>query len=202
MSELSDRHEDGEYLIVDCGGGTLDCAVVSLKEKTFTVLASSGDNALGGYDFLWVMAGMVSENFPNARRDELLKACESAMDMRMPNDEILRIDLGDESCNLLVDEFTAACSDIHSRIEKTLFCLLQTLQKLPKKVILAGGGYSQSDFQPLDSSGVRQRGQLLEAQRCGIGDCGSRSSHHGRQQDPRYRDPRPKFGHRYPIPQT
>ncbi len=156
VSELSDRHENGEYLIVDCGGGTLDCAVVSLKEKTFAVLASSGDNALGGYDFLWVLADMVSGKFPNVRLNDVFRACENAMDMRMPSDEILRIDLGDESCNLPVAEFTAACSDIHSRIKETLSCLRPALdrlkQKLPGKVILAGGATRN----PILSDLVRQ----------------------------------------------
>ena len=42
--------EEVKVLVYDFGGGTLDISVLTIKEKTFTVLATCGDSHLGGQD--------------------------------------------------------------------------------------------------------------------------------------------------------
>lgn len=42
---------DSTCLVYDLGGGTFDCSVLTKKRSSFTVLASRGDNHLGGIDF-------------------------------------------------------------------------------------------------------------------------------------------------------
>lgn len=42
--------EELKILVYDFGGGTLDISVLSIVNKTFTVLATCGDSHLGGQD--------------------------------------------------------------------------------------------------------------------------------------------------------
>ena len=42
--------EEVKVLVYDFGGGTLDISVLTVKDRTFTVLATQGDPHLGGQD--------------------------------------------------------------------------------------------------------------------------------------------------------
>ena len=44
-------YEDGTYLVIDFGGGTLDVSVVDVFDNIIEILAVSGNNRLGGKDF-------------------------------------------------------------------------------------------------------------------------------------------------------
>ena len=45
------RKEQGRVAVFDLGGGTFDISILDLRGGTFKVLATAGDNALGGEDF-------------------------------------------------------------------------------------------------------------------------------------------------------
>ena len=46
-----DKEEDGKVLVFDLGGGTFDVSILELGDGVFEVLATSGNNHLGGDDF-------------------------------------------------------------------------------------------------------------------------------------------------------
>ena len=46
-----DKDEDGKVLVFDLGGGTFDVSILELGDGVFEVLATSGNNHLGGDDF-------------------------------------------------------------------------------------------------------------------------------------------------------
>lgn len=46
-----DKDEDGKILVFDLGGGTFDVSLLELGDGVFEVLATSGNNHLGGDDF-------------------------------------------------------------------------------------------------------------------------------------------------------
>ena len=46
-----DKEEDGKVLVFDLGGGTFDVSILELGDGVFEVLATSGNNNLGGDDF-------------------------------------------------------------------------------------------------------------------------------------------------------
>ncbi|MBF1003300.1 MAG: Hsp70 family protein, partial [Candidatus Nanogingivalaceae bacterium] len=46
-----DKGEDGKILVFDLGGGTFDVSILELGDGVFDVLATAGDNKLGGDDF-------------------------------------------------------------------------------------------------------------------------------------------------------
>ena len=57
-----DKGEDGKILVFDLGGGTFDVSILQLGEGVFEVLATSGNNHLGGDDFdQRIMAYLISE---------------------------------------------------------------------------------------------------------------------------------------------
>lgn len=49
---LHDQEDDTQFLILDLGGGTFDVSLVEYFDGVLEVHASSGDNSLGGDDFL------------------------------------------------------------------------------------------------------------------------------------------------------
>lgn len=56
VAYLWDSDREGRFLVIDAGGGTTDCSRVKVRNAdgvvSFLVEATSGDNALGGEDFL------------------------------------------------------------------------------------------------------------------------------------------------------
>ena len=48
---LDKTDEDEKILVYDLGGGTFDVSILELGDGVFEVLATAGDNRLGGDDF-------------------------------------------------------------------------------------------------------------------------------------------------------
>ncbi|MDX9720123.1 MAG: molecular chaperone DnaK [Myxococcota bacterium] len=57
------RREQGRIAVFDLGGGTFDISVLELRKGTFKVLATAGDNALGGEDFDRAILQFMIEQF-------------------------------------------------------------------------------------------------------------------------------------------
>ena len=57
--------KEQKVLVVDLGGGTFDVSVLDLADGTFEVLATAGDNHLGGDDFDAVIVNWMVEQFKN-----------------------------------------------------------------------------------------------------------------------------------------
>jgi molecular chaperone DnaK len=58
-----DKEEDQKILVFDLGGGTFDVSILELGDGVFEVLATSGDNQLGGDDFDQVIIDYLIEEF-------------------------------------------------------------------------------------------------------------------------------------------
>jgi molecular chaperone HscC len=58
---LHETHNDQPFLILDLGGGTFDVSLVEYFDGVLEVHASSGDNHLGGEDFLLLLAAFYFE---------------------------------------------------------------------------------------------------------------------------------------------
>ena len=57
--------KEQKVLVFDLGGGTFDVSVLDLADGTFEVLATAGDNHLGGDDFDAVIVNWMVEQFKN-----------------------------------------------------------------------------------------------------------------------------------------
>lgn len=87
---LSERSEDGHYLVYDLGGGTFDVSLIKLQAKEMYVVEHGGDNYLGGADFDRVIFDWVLDQLDRKggdvrqfssegwQRTQILLACEDA----------------------------------------------------------------------------------------------------------------------------
>lgn len=83
-----DADQHLRLLVYDLGGGTFDVSIIEMNSGVVDVLATAGDNYLGGDDFDELLAGMVADEFAeehgvNLRQDRqgwarLLRAAEEA----------------------------------------------------------------------------------------------------------------------------
>lgn len=60
-----DKEEDQTILVYDLGGGTFDVSILDIGEGTFQVLATNGNNYLGGDDFDERLMNWVTDRFKN-----------------------------------------------------------------------------------------------------------------------------------------
>ena len=65
------KEETSNMLVYDYGGGTFDVSVIQLVEGAFKVLATSGNNMLGGDDFDEIVATFLFDKFKDAEGIDL-----------------------------------------------------------------------------------------------------------------------------------
>jgi molecular chaperone HscA len=63
-----DNSVEGIYCVYDLGGGTFDVSILKMQKGVFKVLGVSGDNALGGDDFDFLIAEKLRVNLAQARK--------------------------------------------------------------------------------------------------------------------------------------
>ncbi len=68
-----DNGENQKILVYDLGGGTFDVSVIEIGDKVIEVLATSGDNHLGGDDFDERLVGYLAEEFRRAEGVDIYK---------------------------------------------------------------------------------------------------------------------------------
>ena len=66
--------KEQKVLVFDLGGGTFDVSILDLADGTFEVLATAGDNHLGGDDFDNVIVDWMADEFKKAHHGIDLKA--------------------------------------------------------------------------------------------------------------------------------
>lgn len=59
----ADKNEEQKILVFDLGGGTFDVSILEMEEGFFQVVATSGDNKLGGDDFDQAIIDYLVEEF-------------------------------------------------------------------------------------------------------------------------------------------
>jgi len=67
---LQEAPAESTFLVLDLGGGTFDVSILERFEGLMEVRASTGDNFLGGEDFVQVILDHVLRQFPELPRDE------------------------------------------------------------------------------------------------------------------------------------
>jgi molecular chaperone DnaK len=60
---LDKEQEHHKILVYDLGGGTFDVSILELGDGVFEVLATSGNNKLGGDDFDEILVNYVADNY-------------------------------------------------------------------------------------------------------------------------------------------
>ncbi|MDO5732280.1 MAG: molecular chaperone DnaK [Eubacteriales bacterium] len=105
-----DKEEDQKILVYDLGGGTFDVSILEIGDGVFEVLATNGNNRLGGDDFDQKIVDWMVEEF---RREEGLDLRQDKMAMQRLRDaaEKAKIELsGLTSSNINLPYITADAS--------------------------------------------------------------------------------------------
>ncbi len=66
----------GSYLVYDLGGGTFDVSILNMHEGVLQVVATGGDNMLGGDDIDYVIAEYISLEFAKEMSAELIQSAK------------------------------------------------------------------------------------------------------------------------------
>lgn len=95
---------DGAWLVFDLGGGTLDVALVGVRDSRLEVLDHEGDNFLGGKDLDWAIVEKLviprlAEQFQvgSWRRDNPARKAELAMLKHLAEDAKIRLSTAEEA---------------------------------------------------------------------------------------------------------
>ena len=153
--------EESNTMIFDIGGGTFDISLVNYDgDEFFDVIASSGDNMLGGDDFDFVISKIIKEKCLsisskvvfNSEGDVLIKEYATSIKKKLSTRKeatlnvsfIAKLDNNplQKSIKITRKDFEKASIDLVKKIEKTIDSFL----KLPKvqnekidNVVLVGG---------------------------------------------------------------
>lgn len=68
---LDKLDEEKKILVFDLGGGTFDISILEIGDGTFEVLATAGNNKLGGDDFDKIVMGYLADEFQKAEGVDL-----------------------------------------------------------------------------------------------------------------------------------
>ena len=150
---VGDPRRDETVMIFDLGGGTFDVSLLQIKEGVFRVLATSGDNRLGGDD--WDMRLMVhlsnefskEHGFQLLEHDECLQRLKDAA-VRMK----CELSSVDEACadvgNIVVRDGVAY--DLHCTVTRKQFenmtRLLRGRLDIPVNTALKDAGLTYKDL--------------------------------------------------------
>jgi molecular chaperone DnaK (HSP70) len=151
------RDEDRHILIYDLGGGTFDVSIVKIEAGVVEVLASTGDNRLGGEDFDEALVAYLLDHIREHHGRDLtddpvaaarLKSAAEAAKIQLSDEFFVRIEedhLAPDlhlSCEVSRDVFEEM---IRPLIEKTMTSVAKALRDAAlspgrlDKVILVGG---------------------------------------------------------------
>ncbi len=151
------RDEDRHILIYDLGGGTFDVSIVKIEAGVVEVLASTGDNRLGGEDFDEALVAYLLDHIREHHGRDLtddpvaaarLKSAAEAAKMQLSDAFFVRIEEDHVapdlhlSCEVSRDIFEEM---IRPLIEKTMMSVAKALRDAGlspgrlDKVILVGG---------------------------------------------------------------
>ncbi|KAK3364872.1 Hsp70 protein-domain-containing protein [Lasiosphaeria ovina] len=143
----SDRR-DQTYLAVHVGGGTTDCSVVeqltSDGKKSFIVLATAGDNALGGRDFLAVLMKLFHRKMRDGAmlEEALRQRCERA---KVETTDGANFEVDDYE--VTEEDYVVAYQPLFDSLRKVVVKACDAAAFPPDAIIFAGGSCRLPNFE-------------------------------------------------------
>lgn len=129
------KNQNGCYLVYDLGGGTFDVSILNIQEGIFQVIATNGDNMLGGDDIDEIIAEYLRSKFNLPDSIDTLQLAKKAKETLSTEDSF-------KSNNIILDKQTLE-QLILPLIERTVNiaqeCLEQAGNPNINGVILVGG---------------------------------------------------------------
>ena len=153
--------EDGKWMIVDFGGGTLDVSIVDCFENIIEIQAIAGDDHLGGDDVDRAIAAYFCQKndielqaLPASRQAVLLDLAKNAKQaLCAPGAQLavlcMESDRGPLRLELDPQLLAQLCAPIFQRVEKVLRGLLQDPRAARgiRRIVLVGGSSRLPAFQ-------------------------------------------------------
>lgn len=141
-------------LVYDLGGGTFDASLVSAEGGAHEVIASRGNNLLGGDDFDLVLAqiaaetaGTSSAKLGDAQWEQLIEQCRNAKESLGPHSRFVTVEVEDAALSIPVADYYARVAPLIEATMDTMEPLLlpdkDQIPRLPPDVAglyLVGGG--------------------------------------------------------------
>ena len=114
-----DRHEKQKILVYDLGGGTFDVSILDIDSDVVEVVATSGNNHLGGDDFDQCVADYLISDF---KKDTRIDLCRDATALQRVREaaEKAKIELSSAMQTTVSLPFIAAGKEGPVHLEKTL----------------------------------------------------------------------------------
>src|ERR1700682_2440743 len=79
---LDKSDEDHTVFVFDLGGGTFDVTIMRIKDQKIEIIATNGDNRLGGKDLGDVIVNLVAEDYSAAHSENTLLDLASYQDIQ------------------------------------------------------------------------------------------------------------------------
>ena len=106
--------EDGTYMVVDFGGGTLDVSIIDSFDSVMEILAVAGNNQLGGKDFneaiysaFLLENGILEDNLTPSEKASIYKTAEMCkIALTETPISVMSVNIGDEKYSLTLDNNT------------------------------------------------------------------------------------------------
>ena len=114
-----DRHEKQKILVYDLGGGTFDVSILDIDSDVVEVVATSGNNHLGGDDFDQCVADYLISDFKKDTRIDLGRDATALQRVREAAEKA-KIELSSAMQTTVSLPFIAAGKDGPVHLEKTL----------------------------------------------------------------------------------
>ena len=156
-----DKNFEGKVMVCDFGGGTFDVSILDCGDGVFEVIATSGNNFLGGDDFDFRIVNLLCDNFYkkfkiNLRKDKMalqkIKEEAEKAKIALSNEDGVHIKIPFISADekgvkhleyyLTIDEFNKITEDL---IDEAIKCIYRALEDSRLKssdideVIFVGG---------------------------------------------------------------
>ncbi len=113
-----DKKTEGNYIIYDFGGGTFDISILEMSKGVFKVIATNGDNNLGGDDIDHLIAQHIKKTIKIHKIKDLELLDKSRyLKEALSNKDTASIDIAEQSISLSKKELEKI---IETTIEKTI----------------------------------------------------------------------------------
>jgi molecular chaperone HscC len=149
---LTERTEGGRFLVLDLGGGTFDVSVLEVFDGIVEVHASTGDNFLGGEDFLDAMVqacgrelGFDIAQLPANEHAQVRRRLEQAKrDLSGPGQIVAKFNVAGAEREWTIDEarFALLAEPLVQRLRKPLERAIRDSRIQPDQldeIVLVGG---------------------------------------------------------------
>jgi molecular chaperone HscC len=159
---LHDRPEHTQFMVVDLGGGTFDVSIMEYFEGVLEVHASSGDNFLGGEDFLEILVNKylslqnLSKN--HLSKDDLQKVYLHMEQVKRQFNRANHVTIKPfilqqkENVTIQQSDFIALAQPLLQRIQRPIETALRDADLVPAdldEVILVGGATRMHFFRSM-----------------------------------------------------